>query len=264
MNKFPSSLADTMKIYRYLKRFILCMGYSATAFAGNRRKGAAKASARGPRSLTPLCKVGALFVRRYCDNDRAVAWTRESITPIIEAKMDAVFDSDEEEGALGSESNTTKAEPPKTKQSNTGVLIRKPNSPKEPMSALGFLEGLANALHAESLESSIDFLRLHRFCWELLRKVNECCRPKLLKAYGGGYLEMENQLPFVVGYIFMTTTETSRVANVLLPRHNDVEVSSQLLHTAAGPLKDMIDSGAGSIEIQLLAKIHGHDIQFED
>lgn len=57
----------------YLKRFLLSMGYSATAFASNRRKRALAPSARGPRRLTELCKVGALFAGRYCNNDRNVS-----------------------------------------------------------------------------------------------------------------------------------------------------------------------------------------------
>ena len=42
----------------YLKRFCLSMGYSVTAFASNRRKGAPVASARGPRGLSPLPRRG--------------------------------------------------------------------------------------------------------------------------------------------------------------------------------------------------------------
>ena len=63
----PKSLEE------YLKRFLLSMGYSATAFASNRRSSALAASARGPRRLTKLCKAGALFAGRYCNNDRNVS-----------------------------------------------------------------------------------------------------------------------------------------------------------------------------------------------
>lgn len=78
--------------------------------------------------------------------------------------------------------------------------------------------------------------------------------------YGGGYLEKENQLPFVVGYIFMTATQTSRVANMLLPRRDGGEVSSRLLATAAESIKGMIDSGAGAMEIKKLEEIFGYEI----
>ena len=88
--------------------------------------------------------------------------------------------------------------------------------------------------------------------------MNQGCRPKLLEIYGGGYLEKENQLPFVVGYIFMTATNTSRLANLLLPRRGDVEVSSRLLATAAGLIEAMIDTGAGAAEIERLEKYCGY------
>lgn len=67
----------------YLKRFMLSMGYSAALFANNRRKNAPAASAKGPRQLTKLCAVGELFTGRYCNNDAAVAWTTETMKPII-------------------------------------------------------------------------------------------------------------------------------------------------------------------------------------
>lgn len=88
----------------------------------------------------------------------------------------------------------------------------------------------------------------------LLRNVNEVCKPALLETYGAGYLEKESQLPFVVGYIFMAATQTSRVANLLLPRRAGVQVSSRLLAMAASALGGMIESGAGEIESKLVAR----------
>lgn len=245
----------------YLKRFMLSMGYSASNFASNRRRDTPAVSPRGPRSLAQLCKAGELFVGRYCKNDRAVAWTRESIQQIIDAKMD---DDSEGEESDSSHPQATKTEkkPKKVKTSATGSLIKKPKAEKHATTTLDFLNDLANALHAEALELSVDYLRIHRFCWMLLRRVNEACRPKLLEMYGGGYLEKENQLPFVVGYIFMTATRTSRVANLLLPRRGDVEVSSRLLSTAARSIEEMIDSGAGAIEIDILEKYFDFELDF--
>lgn len=240
----------------YLKRFLLSIGYSASNFASNRRKTPLAVSPRGPSSLKQLCQAGELFAGRYCNNDRNVAWTRESFQRIIDAKMD-----DDDEGE--SDSSHPKATPAdeksrKVKTSATGSLIRKPKGDKnETTSTLDFLEDLANVLHAEYLELSIDYLRVHRFCWQLLRGVNDNCRQNLLELYGGGYLEKESQLPFVVGYIFMTATTTSRVANVLLPRRGDGEGSSRVLATAAKSIEEMIDTGAGGIEIDILEKYFG-------
>lgn len=81
----------------YLKRFMLSMGYSAALFAGNRRRNAHAVSAKGPRQLMKLCAVGQLFAGRYCNNDAAVAWTTETMKPIIEAKLDDDSDDDGED-----------------------------------------------------------------------------------------------------------------------------------------------------------------------
>lgn len=221
----------------YLKRYLLSMGYSATVLPSNRRRGAAIASARGPRALPKLCPAGALFEGRYCKNDHTVTWTLDSIKPIIEAKMED--DSD----------NVTKV-----KTAASGSLIRKPKRNVKSIPTTDFLEDLANALHAETLELSIDYLRVHRFCWMLLRSVNEVCKPTLLEMVGAGYLEKESQLPFVVGYIFMAATQTNRVANLLLPKRNGFQVSSNLLKKAASALEGMIESGAGEIESKFIAK----------
>ena len=243
----------------YLKGFMLSMGYSAANFASNRRRNEAPtASARGPRSLKQLCEAGELFAGRYCNNDRTVAWTRESIQKIFDSKMDNDSD-DGESDASHPEATAAEKKARKVKTSATGSLIRKPKGDNQAKkSTLDFLNDLANVLHAESIELSIDYLRMHRSCWTLLRIVNQGCRPKLLETYGGGYLEKESQLPFVVGYIFMTATNTSRLANLLIPRRENVEISSRLLATAAGLIEVMIDTGAGGAEIEMLEKCCGY------
>ena len=238
----------------YFKRFCLSMGYSATAFARNRRNGARLASARGPRGLSPLCPVGALFAGRYCRNEGNVTWTPDTIKPIIEAK--AYEDSDDE--------NSEKISS-KIKIAVSSSLIRKPKRSSECIRTTDFLEDLANVLDAETFELSIDYLRVHQFCWKLLRKVNDACKPQLLEMVGAGYLEKENQLPFVVGYIFMAATHTSQVANLLRAKRAGFEVSSRLLVTAAIVLEGMIDNGAGEIESRIIAhRIGAAEIEFHE
>lgn len=235
----------------YLKRYLLSMGYSATVLASNRRRNAPTASASGPRGLSELCAAGALFKGRYCRNDLTVSWTTDSIEPIMEAKMED--DSDDE---------NAKKRPRNFKTSASGSLIRRPTRISGSIPTVDFLQDLANALHAETLELSIDYLRLHRSCWMLLHSVNEACKPRLLEIYGAGYLEREYQLPSVIGYIFMAATRTSEVANMLLPRRDNVQVSSRLLATAAGALKSMIESGTGGIECKFIEERLG-DVELE-
>ncbi|KAL8777591.1 MAG: hypothetical protein Q9213_007799, partial [Squamulea squamosa] len=202
----------------YFKRFLLSMGYSATAFASDRRT--TMASARGPRSLRKLGKVGKLFDDRYCNNVPTVAFTRESIQPLIDAKTHGGSDDKQED------------------------------------------QDITNALHAEQVELSIDYLLLHRTCLESLRQVNIACKPKLLEMYGGGYLEKENQLPFVVGYIFMAATQTKKVANLLLPRRTE-EVTSKLLATAGEAIDNFIKTkSAGHTLVTMLWSDYGYDFDF--
>ena len=227
----------------YLKRFLLSMGYSATLFASNRRRGAPIASARGSRGLSELCAVGALFKGRYCSNDQTVSWTLDSIKPIIESKTEE--DSDDED---------SKKDSTKVKTAASGALLRKSKRVNQSIEMTDFLEDLVGALHAEQLELNVDYLRVHRFCWRLLGQVHEDCIPHLLETYGAGCLETESQLPFVVGHIFMAATQTSQVANVLTPRRAGVQVSSRLLTTAARAIMGMIESGAGELECALITR----------
>ncbi|KAL8848129.1 MAG: hypothetical protein Q9221_006849 [Calogaya cf. arnoldii] len=270
------------KLEDYLKRFLLSVGYSAAIFAKNRRKNVQAVSAKGPRQLTKLCAVGQLFAGRYCNNDAALAWTTEMMKPIIEAKFyDDSDDGEEEENRTsppskgngggkarkvrptskqGQESKTWKAK--EVKQSKSGALLRKASRAGSAISTRDFLQDLANALHAETVEMSLDYLRIHRFCWMLLRRVHEICKPRLLETYGGGYLDREDQLPFVVGYIFMSATATSHIAGVLIPKKKGVEVTNRLLMTAAHPIEEMIDSGAGAIELKILEQRVPIDLDF--
>ena len=239
----------------YLKRFLLTMGYSSTVFAGNRRKHAPKASARGPRGLSELCTAGTLCKGRYCSNERSVNWTTESMQRIIDAKME-----DE-----GDREDSGRKRSPMVNTAASGSLMPRPKRMSKAIPTVEFLRDLAHALDTETLELSVDYLRLHRFCWMILGNVNKRCKPQLLEKIGAGYLEEENQLPFVVGYILMIATQTNGVANLLLRRRPGVEVSSRLLEEATKALKDMIDSGAGEIEIKFLTRRCGiAEIQFEE
>ncbi|KAL8963152.1 MAG: hypothetical protein Q9183_005050 [Haloplaca sp. 2 TL-2023] len=254
----PSTLED------YLKRYLLSMGYSATNFASNRRPGAGvAASSRGPRGMQELGKVCKLFGDRYCNNTPAVAFTRESIQPIFDSKLD-----DDEDDETDQETSARKGKenvPSKVKQATSGALLRKPKSDgdSDTIGTLDFLNDMANALHAEQLEVSIDYLMFHRICWRLLRQVNEACKPKLLEMYGGGYLEMENQLPFTVGYIFMAATTTSRVANLLVPRRTE-EVTSRLLALAGSVMEELASESLGQALVQVLGSVHGYTVDWGD
>ena len=231
-------------IEAYFKRFLLSVGYSSTAFATNRRRNASIVSARVPKALSELCTAGTLLKGRYCSNEYSVNWMSDSMQSIIAAKMDEDNDS-EDSGRKGS--STVKIAP-------SGTLIRRSKGMCKAIPTIMFLKDVADRLHAETVELSVDYLRMHRSCWLLLRKVNEACKPQLLANFGSDYLEHEYQLPYVVGYIFMIATQTNGVANLLLPRLPGVKVSSRLLVQAAETLEDMIKSGVGEVEMRFLAQ----------
>lgn len=248
----PSSLEE------YDRRFMLSIGVSATSFASNRRKNTSIASAKGPRSLKELGSVWRLFGGRYCNNDRAVTFTSESIKLIIESKMDD-DDKDENPSAPNTQPAATNRDARKVKIAKSGSLLRKRKRSPSSMQALDFLEDITNALHAESFELSLDYLQMHRTCWQLLRHVNDKCKPKLLEMYGGGYLEKECQLPFVVGYIFMAATNTSALAKHLLPKLNG-EVTSRLLATAGVAIAEFLEKEGGDAQAKALGMNHGFDL----
>ena len=240
----------------YLKHFLFCMGNSAKNLASNRRPQKAQASSRGPKDLKNLSQVAQTFAGRFIDNESSVAWTKENLQPIIDAKVDDDYTKTFELKAAIDEKATERLAGPtrqqqgkgKAKPSPSGTLLIKPErDPNSGLPVLDFLSDLANGLHAETLELTIDYLLLHRFSWMLLHSINERCKPDLLEIYGGGYLEKENQLPFVVGYIFMTATNTSRIEGRFLKKKEGVQITSKVLKNAADAIDDLVSTKAGGM-----------------
>lgn len=236
------------------------MGYSASAFARNKREASSIISRNGPKGLSELSTVSRMFTVRYADGGREVTWTRASILSIIDTKIEDSGSDDIAEDASSSTyrgSTNRKPAAKQAKQAASGTLLRAPKTARLDFSVNGFLDLLVNALHAETMELTFDYFLMHRLCWSLLRKINDACRGQLLQMYGGGYLEVESQLPFIAGYIFMACTRTSQVANLLLPKRHGSEVSSRVLQTAAQVVQEMLDSGIGRLAAAMLEKSCG-------
>jgi hypothetical protein len=240
----------------YLKKFCLSMGYSATAFARNRRKGSLEASKKGPKGLVELAPVSQLFKDRYCHGSGRVNLTLQDVEKILS-------ESEWEEEAEGDDgiANTDK---------NTLVLSRNqaPKNrkwgPHQYLPATQLLESLRNALQGETLEFTFDYLLMHRFCWRLLRQVKESCDKSLREMYGPGYLEQENQLPFTVGYIFMAATDTKKLDVLLSDKLSDA-VTSELMKQAASVIEGMIVTGAGDfISTKILEEQYGLVFEVEE
>jgi hypothetical protein len=105
-------------------------------------------------------------------------------------------------------------------------------------------------VHAEMIEVSFDYFRMHRQCWRLLRAVKDQCRDHLIRFYGPDYIEKESQLPFVVGYVLMTASRTQQAGELLKARQPGVEVTSRVLEEAKGVVGGMVESGVGSLIVE--------------
>lgn len=252
---------------QYLKRFLLSMGYSAANMAKGRRGHNPVASARGPKGLKDLASISHVFTDRFCNNAQNFSWTMETLQPLIDAKVDNDFQDGEEdtESALPTDKKETtsrkaKKNRKKTKPAASGALIIKAKRSEHNMPIVHFLQDLVQGLSAEKMETTFDYLIMHRFCWKLLRSVNMACQDQLRNIYGGGYLDEEYRLPFIVGYIFLAADNASSAAG-LLPKKEGVKVNSKVLATAADALTEVLGTGANSMGMKRL-ELLGLSIDF--
>lgn len=145
---------------------------------------------------------------------------------------------------------------------DTNVLPK--NISVKQMTVAKLLGTLRDVLHAEVIEISFDYLRLHRQCWRVLGAVKEACRDDFIRIYGPNYIEKESQLPFVVGYVLMSATSAQQASEVLLPKLQGVQVTSKVLHEASNVVQVMIESGLGALIVDhILPKALGLQIDFE-
>ncbi|THY50224.1 hypothetical protein D6C97_07087 [Aureobasidium pullulans] len=207
----------------YLKRFNLCMGYSATSLAKNARNSAPKASAKGPRGLEHPFKLAELFAKRYPHNGRSLSTDLDAVEKHVKAEF-----SDPENFELSDLPDDITAE-------EVAAKVTAKYKSKDKLSAGIFLEGLANAIQSEGMQLSFDYFRLHRSCWMLLRSVKDHCADQLRELFGPSYLEKETQLPFVVGYLFMAAFSAEKVGKDV-----GVEARSKVFIDAAEAIEDII------------------------
>lgn len=234
----------------YLKRFSLAIGASATSVSGKaRKKKGIVHSKRGPQGFKELAPVLRTFRERFSDKTARFELRTEDVEKILEqADWEVEMDDEDRAATLYKDSD------------------RKPGEKKAPIKKLtpSKLLGILRAtLHAEIMELSFDYLLLHRFCWRLLRAVKDKCRNWLIAMYGPEYIEKENQLPFVVGYILMTATNTQRLGELMKVKKTD-EVTSKVMMDAAEALQCMLDTDAGKMVMIILNRVFGVEIQIEE
>ncbi|KAJ1709241.1 hypothetical protein NYO67_8634 [Aspergillus flavus] len=209
----------------YLKRFKLSMDYSVSAYAKNKRRISPQASVRGPRGLQELAPIAQTFRARYCDGSGQTEWTQADIEKVV-SKSEWINNKNRlSESTQGLSLWWNGRKQQASSCSREGDTHRQLNT-------IELLERLQNALQGETLELSFPYLAFHRIYWLLLRIINERYRQNLQNIYRFKYIKHENQLPFVVGYIFISATETRQVGSLLKPRKSN-QATSKLLADAA-------------------------------
>lgn len=267
VGNFPKTADD------YLKRFALSMGYSATAFARNKRRQGLTASKSGPRGLNDISPVSQIFKTRYCDDEDRTNLSPDDVDLILKEHEVDIEDADQEESdewttprikinVAEETPSTPVAEdvPPSESESHKKKIRKSATTGVRPIQ---LLNSLLNAIQSEMVELTFNHFRMHTFSWRLLRNLKEELDADLRDIYGPGYLERENQLPFLVGYIFMTGAQTSRLEGLLAPKKK-VEVSNRLLEKAASVVNLMLATGAGRIEHQLLKDYMDMELETPD
>ncbi|UKZ80022.1 hypothetical protein TrVFT333_007786 [Trichoderma virens FT-333] len=182
----------------YLREFCLRVGMDETLFKKpiqNQRRPVNHRSGAEARKIRDGIPVSYNFKSRYLGNSERVDWTPEQIDGIISLSEFEQVGS-EEEGTLqfysipDTEELGHKREQYQKKPIDAGSL--QPDK---------LIRGLMLSLQNESLQLQFPYLLLHRLCWQLLRQVKKHCDALLCKRLGPRYLESENQLPYVVGYL---------------------------------------------------------------
>ena len=116
------------------------------------------------------------------------------------------------------------------------------------------LLALVAGIDEELPQLTFDYFAFHRTCWRLLRQVQQSLHQDLLRYYQPGYIEKENQLSWLVGYIFMTAYMSGEAAKALglkQPKAK-IETSSKVLQKAGQVVQQFIESEQGGTQPQVV------------
>ncbi|KAH7121673.1 hypothetical protein EDB81DRAFT_732501 [Dactylonectria macrodidyma] len=237
----------------YFQKFCLQTGISAAAFTTNRRRKTAIASRAGPRGINEGAPVSSMF-KNQTYSRAEMNWTPELIDDIV-ARSAYHWEGSVDNGDL----IMTQIDDPqelrargRLRQKKAKARAAGKDTATDGLAPEELAKTLVLALNSESLEMAFPYLLMHRWCWKLLRSVKDNCDSVLRELYTPAYLDKESELPWVVWYILAAASG------------NDGGVRDlRLLNLAAESYKDMIDSGAGQVAIEIARKI-GKDVQFEN
>lgn len=182
----------------YLREFCLRLGMDVASFKkpiqGQRRSNGFGSGAEGPK-IKDRIPVSSKFKSRYAGEAERVDWIIEQIDAICSLSEYQQVGSGEED-ILQFHSIPDAEELRRKREQHR----RKPIS-ADSLRPESLLRELMFSLQNESLELQFSYLLLHRLCWQLLGQVKEHCDALLCERYGSRYIERENQLTFLVGYI---------------------------------------------------------------
>ncbi|KAH8696777.1 hypothetical protein GQ44DRAFT_719095 [Phaeosphaeriaceae sp. PMI808] len=238
-------------VEEYFRRFCLSMGYSAQNFArgGARPHSRPVESRQGPRGVieektaSPVAHELRFGYSSFDDSGKSAP----NIEQVLEKCLKDNDDLDVADTAEMAPIQKRHQSPRKSKAHTTPeVLIL-----------------ICQSLMSEELALTFDHFRLHRSAWRVLRGIKDTNAGELRRIYGPSYLEIESQLPFVAGYIFMTAVQTKKIGRLLRPKKEDV-VSSKLLMQAADTLEGMVESGMGGLEVKILREKYGMEFEVEE
>ncbi|EKG09071.1 hypothetical protein MPH_13947 [Macrophomina phaseolina MS6] len=234
-----------------LEKYLFSMGASKSSVQ-HCHSDRLRLSDDGPRKLEEQATVSRMFKRRYCHASKNFNFNIQDLKVILEEanvweKNPSVSRSSLDQNGM----RTLEL----IKSSNNKSRKRKDSIRQ--LTTVDLLGRLCDALQGEILELGFDYMRFHRFCWGLLRLIKEGCDGQLQEIYGPKYLERQNQLPFVVGYIFMAAVNAENFMTRTLKVKRRNIVTYALLQKAAAYLDQVVTHGAGSIVANDLKSVYG-------
>jgi hypothetical protein len=204
---------------------------------------------------------GAAFDRYWAVLQRIFEGKPQLRLQFVQVQMDGHV----EVGGKLTEEGPTDAPSAGTRQTQKsevrGKHRRQQWSKEQTLSPVQLLEALFDAISDEVTILKFDYFAMHRRCWQVLRTLNEHLGDDFKKFLGAGYLEREDQLPFVVGYVFSIAETSQRIAREC---GLGGQSTSKIMSEAAGVLDGYLASGLGSMEMMRLLHEGGKNLRFED
>ncbi|KAG5759355.1 hypothetical protein H9Q72_012525 [Fusarium xylarioides] len=188
----------------YYKNYCLCLGTSLTNWAPNRRS----ANPTEHKGNAPNMKFDgwvslSLDNRIRVDNARE-PWTTETVEEILtegrkKAMMDGKGRIQENLKQKATEANVS------TDISTQQSFAKASQLPAVPKFPSGLIEQLAQVINSEIPRISFNYFSMHNIAWSFLTDLKRALTAEVGPEFLN-YVPSEDQLPFVVGYVFSTAS----------------------------------------------------------